>query len=116
MKLNYILFLLFLSCSAAAQNELPTGKIEVVKDFEVRLIETKKIKIIPQPVTVDTSMRRYEYKLLAPSPAIKYEIPELTPLAIEPEQQPAYYPLFAKAGYGSPNSLLGIISYDRQQS
>ena len=100
----------------AAQTDLPTGKIEVVKDFEVRLIETKKIRVIPQPVVKDTLSRVYEYSLVSPAPAIEYEVPELKPLAIEPEQKPTYYPLFAKAGYGSPNSLLGMISYDHQQT
>ncbi|MEO5905976.1 MAG: hypothetical protein ABIQ11_04585 [Saprospiraceae bacterium] len=115
MKL--ILSLIFVSFTflASAQNDLPTGQIEVVKDFEVRLLETKKIKIIPAPVSIDSTVRRYEYKLLAPSPAIDYVVPELKPLAINPETKPTYYPLFAKAGYGSPNSLLAIASYDRLQ-
>lgn len=102
--------------SVQAQTELPTGKIEVIKDFEVRLTETKKIKIVPQPVPLDSAVRRYDYKLLAPSPSIEYLIPELKPLAINPEKKPAYYPLFAKAGYGSPNSLLGEASYDHVQN
>ena len=84
----------------------------MVKDFEVRLTESKKIKIIPQPIVRDTSIRQYEYLLIAPSPEIEYIIPELKPLAIEPEQKPTCYPFFAKAGYGSPNSLLGWLSYD----
>ena len=99
-----------------AQTELPKGQIEVVKDFEVRLMETKKIRIIPHPIIIDSTSRQFEYKLLAPSPSIEYIIPELKPLAIEPGQKPTYYPLFAKAGYGSPNSFLGQVSYDYLQN
>lgn len=114
---NIIVFLLLISTSALkAQNELPGGKIEVVKDFEVQLAETRKIRMVPQPVPVDSSIRRYEYKLLAPSPSIEYLTPEIKPLAISPEKKPTYYPFFVKAGYGSPNSLLGMISYDHVQS
>lgn len=116
--MKIILFFLFslISIAASAQNELPTGQIEVVKDFEVRLTETKKIKIIPQPLIIDTSSRHYEYTLLAPAPAIEYEVAELKPLSIEPEQKPVYYPFYAKAGYGSPNSLLALVSYDHDQN
>src|SRR5687768_3517216 len=99
MKTIHILFFIFFSGWVNAQNELPTGKIEVVKDFEVRLAETKKIRIVPQPLVRDTTVRHYEYQLLETSPPIEYTVPEIKPLAIEPEQKPAYYPLFAKAGY-----------------
>lgn len=116
MKASYIILFFFLSGYVMAQNDLPKGKIEVVKDFEVRLTETKKIRIVPQPLVPDTTVRKYEYQLLAPSPTIEYPVPEIKPLAIEPEQKPAYYPLYAKAGYGSPNSLLGMFSYDHLQN
>jgi hypothetical protein len=116
--MRFIHSLLFstLTTILCAQNELPTGQIEVIKDFEVRLMETKKIRVIPQPIELDSTMRKYEYKLLAPSPSIEYLVPELKPLSINPEARPAYYPLFAKAGYGSPNSLLGEFSYDHKQN
>lgn len=99
-----------------AQTDLPIGKIEVIKDFEVRITETKKIRIIPQPIPIDSTVRLYQYELLAPSPSIQYVVAELKPLAIEPEQKPTYYPLFAKAGFGNPNSFLGNFSYDHLQS
>ena len=116
MKHLLILAITLLAVSSYGQTELPTGRIEVVKDFEVRLTETKKIRIVPQPVAVDSSIRRYEYKLLAPSPSIEYLIPKIKPLAINAEKKPAYYPLYAKVGYGSPNSLLGMVSYDHVQN
>lgn len=116
MKHLFIFILTLLVVKSYGQTELPTGRIEVVKDFEVRLTETKKIRIVPQPVAVDSSIRRYEYKLLAPSPSIEYPVPEIKPLAINAEKKPLYYPLYAKVGYGSPNSLLGMASYDHVQN
>jgi len=116
MRLIHILFIFLLTNSIFAQEELPTGQIEVIKDFEVRLLETKKIRIIPQPITLDSAMRRYEYTLSAPSPSIEYVVAELKPLSINPEKKPPYYPLFVKAGYGNPNSLLGELSYDHLQN
>ena len=50
MKHLLILAMTLLAVSTYGQTELPTGRIEVVKDFEVRLTETKKIRIVPQPV------------------------------------------------------------------
>jgi hypothetical protein len=116
MKNIILLIAVFCTYSLLAQTDLPTGKIEVVKDFEVRLTETKKIRIVPQPVPLDSAVRQYEYRLLAPSPSIEYLVPELKPLAINAEKKPQYYPLYVKAGYGSPNSFLGMASYDHIQS
>ncbi len=97
---------------AIAQNTLPDGQIEVIKGYEVKLAPAGKIKFVPQPVEVDSSVRRYTYSLLAPSPSIEYLVPEIKPLAIQPEKKSTAYPLYVKAGYGSPNSLLGALSYD----
>ena len=116
MRFISTITLLFTVMAAFAQTTLPSGKIEVVKDFEVRLAETKKIRIVPQPVKVDSTIRHYEYKLLAPSPSIEYPVPELKPLAIQSERKPVFYPFYTKLGYGSPNSLLGMLSYDRVQN
>src|SRR5258706_788665 len=116
MKLIYSIFFLFVTNSIFSQNELPSGQIEVIKNFEARLTETKKIRIIPQPIALDSSMRKYEYNLQATSPSIEYIIPELKPLSLTPETKPVYYPFFAKAGYGSPNSFLGQLSYDHRHN
>lgn len=116
MRYTIISIVLLWASVAGAQTELPSGKIEVIKDFEVRLTETKKIRIVPQPVPIDSAVRRYDYRLLAPSPSIEYLIPEIKPLAINPEKKPVYYPLYVKAGFGSPNSLLGMASYDHVAS
>jgi hypothetical protein len=116
--MRYVHLILFSLCgfSAYSQKELPTGQIEVIKDFEVRLMETKKIKIIPQPIALDSTSRIYTYNLNAPSPSVDYIIPVLKPLELSIEKKPAYYPLYAKAGYGNPNSFLGNFSYDHRQN
>jgi hypothetical protein len=116
MRHTLLSIMLFTSSAIIAQEELPTGRIEVIKDFEVRLTETRKIRIVPQPIALDTTHRRYEYKLMAPSPKIEYLSPEIKPLAIQPEVKPTYYPLVAKLGFGSPNSWLGAFSYDHVQT
>jgi hypothetical protein len=112
MKAIFSIILFFGAVSLQAQNDLPDEQIEVIKGFEVKLATSSKIKIVPQPTQLDSSVRHYTYQLLAPSPSIEYLVPELKPLAIQPEKKPTSYPFYAKAGYGSPNSLLGALSYD----
>lgn len=116
MRLYCFIFFFGLATWTVAQEQLPTGQIEVIKDFEVKLMESKKIRIVPQPIQLDSNVRHYVYSLNAPSPVIEYHTPEIKPLAINPEQKPTYYPLFAKAGYGSPNSVLAAVSYDHLQN
>ena len=112
MRFLFCFICLIGAAAAVAQNTLPEGQIEVIKGYEVKLAPAGKIKFVPQPVQVDSSVRRYSYKLLAPSPSINYLRPEIKPLAIQPEKKPSAYPFFVKAGYGSPNALLGALSYD----
>jgi hypothetical protein len=116
MRILTTFLLLLIGGLLIAQEQLPSGQIEVIKDFEVRLTEAKKIRIVPQPTPLDSATRRYAYNLVALSPRIDYLIPEIKPLAINPEKKPTYYPLMAKAGYGSPNSILGEFSYDHIQN
>ena len=112
MRTIFCFILLLGVIGLQAQNDLPDEKIEVIKGFDVKLAESAKIKIVPQPIPVDSSVRRYTYNLLAPSPSIVYLVPEIKPLAIQAEKKSVSYPFYAKAGYGSPNSMLGAISYE----
>lgn len=106
-------FFLFCLCAVLGfAQDLPAGQIEVVKDFEVRLMETPKIRIVPYVTKHDTIVRNFTYELLAPSPSISYITPELKPLAMTAEKRSDSYPLFAKIGYGNPNAILGALSYD----
>ncbi len=116
MRILTIYFFLFFGGLLSAQDQLPSGQIEVIKAFEVRLTEAKKIRIVPQPTPLDSATRRYTYFLNAPSPTINYLVPEIKPLAINPEKKPTYYPMMGKAGYGNPNSFLGAFSFDHVQN
>jgi hypothetical protein len=60
MRIATTFFLLFIATWIRAQDQpLPSGQIEVIKDFEVRLTEAKKIRIVPQPISLDSTSRRY---------------------------------------------------------
>lgn len=102
--------------SFGQNKELPSGQIEVISDFEVKLTESQKVAISPDAIVRDTSKKRFDYVLEAPSPKIEYLTPELKPIAINPETKATYYPFYAKAGYGNPNAWLFNVSYDRALS
>jgi len=110
---KYLLSLLVLPSGLLfAQATLPDGQIEVIKDFEVRLVETPKVRIRPEAIPLDTVARTYTYLLKAPSPAIQYGRPDIRPLAIDPETKPTAYPFLARVGFGNPNAWIGQAAYD----
>ncbi|HLF65759.1 MAG TPA: hypothetical protein VI603_18505 [Saprospiraceae bacterium] len=94
-----------------AQNDLPIDEIEVIKDFDARLVETQKVAITPRLPETDTSAINYQYRISVASPKITYLPPQIRPLALRPEEQPKGYRGFLRAGYGVPNAILGNISY-----
>lgn len=96
-----------------AQSGLPSGQIEVVKDFEVRLAETPKVRILPEAIPIDTAVRQYTYSMQAQSPSIEYSRPDILPLAIDPETRATAYPFFARVGFGNPNAWIGQAGFDR---
>lgn len=116
MKAILIHILVAAAGQIIAQAQLPSGQIEVIKDFEVRLTETSKVVLRPEAIPFDTSVRRFTYAMTAPSPAIDYAAPGIRTLLIEPEKRPVSYPFMAKAGVGNPNAWLGHIAFDRKQS
>ena len=87
MKAIISIVFLFSVFTLQGQDDLPEGQIEVIKGFEVKLAKSSKIKIVPQPIQLDSNARRYEYRLLAPSPSIEYLVPEIKPLAIQKEKE-----------------------------
>ena len=118
--LNKILVLsictLCLLGSTHAQNDLPSEKIEVVKDFDARLIEAHKLNIRPQPLQIDTTTRYYEYTVSVDIPEIEYVEPTIKPIGLKSAPNPKSYRGFARAGYGIPTAILGDLSYQLAQS
>lgn len=97
--------------AAIAQEELPSEQVEVVKNFNARLIESQKVKFNPTPVAVDSTRKTYDYTLSQDIPEVSYEVPSIRPLALKNDQKPKYYRGYARAGYGVPNQILGDAFY-----
>lgn len=114
MRLQHKLLLLpaFLFAAALhAQKELPTETVDVVKDFEVRLMESSKIDVLPSLPKLDTTTKPQNYLVPARPLAVTYEAPKMRPIAMRAVKKEEIYNGFAKLGGGVPTSLWGEAGY-----
>jgi len=91
----------------------PQDSVEVIKQFNAKLLKSKKIKFSPELPQFDTSNRAYYYQI---------DIQQLEYPEVQPEMNPDRYqfasayensPLFyAELGYGFPNYLNAKASYN----
>lgn len=98
------------SLQGAAQ-ELPGEQIEVIKDFDARLVDARKLPLRPKLPPPDTTVKEYTYRITVDIPDLDYPAPALRPLAIRPEKPTPVYRGNARAGYGFPNTILGDAHY-----
>ena len=113
MKNSKYIFIAFLLSSSGifAQDDLPTGEVEVVKDFEARVADTKRLNVAAKIPESQTSSKTYNYTVSSKQLEVSYEAPILKPLSMPTERNPEAYKGFLKAGYGYPSSLYGELGY-----
>lgn len=115
MKYHIFTICMLLGVVAHAQRELPTETVEVIKDFEVRLLESQKLGLTPQlpPVTAQPKDQQYS---VSPQPMnIKYDAPTLRPVSIKRDKNEESYRGYAKLGAGIPTALYGEAGYAYSQ-
>jgi hypothetical protein len=114
MKIHQLsLFLLLGSVTVFAQKdkEIPTESVEVVKEFDARLLETTKVSVTPLLPALDTFTKRQDY-VIPPKPlAVKYDAPKLRPIGMKSSAKEKLYNGWAKLGAGVPTSLYGEGGY-----
>src|SRR5690554_5117817 len=115
--------LIFLSLTWShlhAQDELPTSEVEVVKQFEARLVESNRINIQPEKEVVQPLPLNFEYEVLNHQEEVTYNPPEIKPRGYRTGRGPEIYRGFLKAGAGWPLNYLGQFGYrfdiDRQRN
>ncbi|MEZ4985483.1 MAG: hypothetical protein R2795_10675 [Saprospiraceae bacterium] len=106
------LCLLLLSCTVWAQNDLPSGQVDVVKSFEARLAEANRVDVKPQLPPLDTSTRQLTYNVISKDVPVEYLPPRIRPIAYRTEKPPTVYDGYVRLGAGYPSAFLGEISYD----
>ncbi|MEZ5056161.1 MAG: hypothetical protein R2879_03900 [Saprospiraceae bacterium] len=96
---------------AFAQDDLPSGQVDVIKNFDARLSDAEILKVEPQLPPADTSTKRQTYTIPNRSIQVEYLPPAIRPLAMKREKLEEVYNLFGKLGVGIPNSVYGEAGY-----
>ena len=107
--ISLVIFLM-IGSFAFAQPTLPDEEIDVIKDFEASLEESKKINVTPELPALDTTSRQLTYALPSKSIQIQYLPPRIRPLAIKKDKVDPSYNGFIKLGYGTPNRPFAELS------
>lgn len=106
-----VLCVAFLATAASAQKELEGDRVDVVKDFDVRLLESNKINVTPGLPPLDTATKKQTY-VVPPRPLnVTYAAPVLRPIGMRAGPKEKQYNGFAKLGGGVPASLWGEAGY-----
>ena len=115
MRNNKILFFLLLTLSSniylAAQEDLPSEEVEVIKDFDARLIETEKVELTPSLPKQESTNKTQVYSIPPRSLQVEYLPPKIRPLAMRRDVLQKQYDGFLKLGYGVPASPYAEASY-----
>ncbi|MDX1407523.1 MAG: TonB-dependent receptor [Saprospiraceae bacterium] len=97
--------------SVMGQTQLDGQEVEVIKNFDARLADARKLRVRPQLPELDTTVRTYSYRVSVDHPAMSYPAPSIRPLAIRLEEPQRGYQGLIRAGYGIPNAVLFDGSY-----
>lgn len=107
-KIATILFLVapFLG---GAQQTLPTEKVDVIKDFEVRLKDSEKKSFQPELPVIKSTIIPQVYDVSAKPIQVEYAPPAIRPLAMKKEPDPEQYGSFLKIGGMLPAGFEGNL-------
>lgn len=99
------------STAALAQKDLPDENVNIVKDFDARLLESNKLNVTPSLPVLDTTTQRQQYSVPPKPLNITYEAPKLRPIGMKSTGKEDSYNGYIKAGAGIPSSFLGEGGY-----
>lgn len=102
---------LAVSTSALFAQDLPDQDVDIIKDFDARLLDANKLNVTPTLPALDTTTQRQNY-LVPPRPLnITYDAPRLRPLGMRSAGKTETYNGYVKAGAGIPASFLAEGGY-----
>jgi hypothetical protein len=104
--------LLLLSVATFAQKNLPTESVDVIKQFNARLIDAERFVVPPVLPNVDTSNRRQFYNILARPLNITYPAPKIRPLEWRNDPAGDVYKTYLQGGMGFPRAFYFDGSHD----
>jgi len=80
------------------------NQVEVIKEFEVKLEDAKKIQVNPSVSLPASTNRNYNYDITVVPAKLNYQGPEIRPLGMPTEEPFAINNGFLTAGYGTLKS------------
>lgn len=96
-----------LSIAPVYSQDLGSEEVEIIKDFDARLIKTSRIGLRPELPPLDTTTRRQEYFVVTKSLEVEYLPPKIRPLAMRGDDLQKGYNHYAKIGGGLPGAFYG---------
>ena len=112
MKYLFVLTLLSWVGMAYAQDpDIPSSEVEIIRDFDARLLDTEKLDIAPSLPTLDTTTQRLVYSIPTRSIGVEYLPPKIRPLAMKRTTLQDPYNGYLKLGGGFPASAFAEGSY-----
>ncbi|MFN7118404.1 MAG: hypothetical protein ACK4TA_16525 [Saprospiraceae bacterium] len=109
--ISIALFMMLFPLLGMAQKDLPSGQVEVIRNFDARLLETDPLRVRPELPALDTAIRRMRYDTLSRTFEVTYQPPRIRPLAMQGEDIAKGYNGYARLGGGFPGSVLGEGGY-----
>jgi len=106
-----ILAFFVLPFAGNAQKDLPAEQVEVLKQFEATLLDTKKQTTAGTLPQEDRSTNKLTYSLPTKNLEIQHPAPKIRPLGMRKDKLPEPYKGYVKAGYGIPASPYAEFGY-----
>ena len=100
--------------TTATVSKIEVDEVEVIKAFEVKLGEAKRIGLGPKPQPTKPVVNSYDYDITIVPAEISYADPVIKPLAMSPDAKANVDHLYTKLGYGNTASPYGDLSFYKQ--
>lgn len=84
--------------------DLPAEQVEVIKQFQARLEDARKINITPE-LPAQRKLEGYAYTVNIRPMELEYPEPSIRPVAMLQDPKPAKYNAYLLAGYGNLNTI-----------
>ncbi|HMY85462.1 MAG TPA: hypothetical protein PLC76_06545 [Saprospiraceae bacterium] len=110
---NGLVALLFFATTGTvmSQNDLPSGKVEVIKSYDAKLLPAEKLPLQGTIPEGSGDRKQYDYvinqDIKDKKPPVKTEAPDIRPMAVAAEKLKDSYKGYFKAGIGYP--LAGLV-------
>jgi hypothetical protein len=90
--------------------ELPSEQVEVIKQFEARLEDARKVNIIPEP-PAQRVLEKFDYNVNIRPILLDYPEPQIKPIPIQPTPKEKSFHGYSHLGIGNLNTIDGAFAY-----